>query len=145
MKRLLSLFILLGSSFTFALDDGIDSVEGTRALSDKIIYHFIREEFEGGLSLAKPYWPVPEVEIDALANTINAQWPVVDQRFGPLIGSEFIRSEEAGDSLIRYYYLLKFKNNVMLWEFTFYQPKRDWIVQSITFGRELDSLFKAPE
>lgn len=33
--------------------------------------HFVKAEFQEGLNLAKKYWPIPEVEIDGLANQIK--------------------------------------------------------------------------
>ncbi len=143
MKYIFSLVILLSSACTLA--DTLSSKEEIRELSDKVINQFIKKHFEEGLSLAKPYWPLSEVEIDGLANTINTQWPIVEQRFGKAIGSDFVRSEEAGDSLIRYYYLHKFNNHAIYWELTFYKPEDNWLVNSIRFRDDLNILFSVSQ
>lgn len=124
------------------LAQAMESPQQTRTLSDRIISHFIKKQFDEGLTLAKPHWPIPEAEIDVLGSKIKTQWPIVDQRFGQAIGSEFIKSIEIGDSLLRYYYLHKFKNHAIYWQITFYKPESQWVMNSIVFKDDLDILFK---
>jgi hypothetical protein len=137
------LLLLLISSVSLA--DSLDSTDQTRQLADKMINHFAKKEFQEGLALAKPHWPLPEVEIDGLANQIATQWPMVDQRFGISTGKEFIREERIGKSFIRYYYLHKFQNHAIYWLFTFYRPSDKWKVNGVTFKDDLESLFKTVE
>jgi len=74
--------------------EGLKEVSETKSLSDKIMQHFIKEEFKTGLGIAKKYWPMPEVEIDSLANTINTQWSIVRQRFGKPFGHGVYRARK---------------------------------------------------
>ena len=57
--------------------EGLKELSETKSLSDKIMQYFIKEEFKTGIGIAKKYWPLPEVEIDSLTNTINTQWSEV--------------------------------------------------------------------
>jgi hypothetical protein len=140
MKNILIGFLFLVSGVASAT--GLDSPKDTRALSDKIIGHFVKTEFQEGLNIAKQYWPLPEVEIDGLANKISTQWPIVDQRFGKPTGYEFIKEEKIGHSFVRYYYLHKFQNHAIYWRLTFYKPVDTWVVNGITFLDSLDQLFE---
>ncbi|NIP38009.1 MAG: hypothetical protein GWO07_03010 [Candidatus Dadabacteria bacterium] len=71
MKILISLFILFISQSVSA--EGLKSEAETKAMSDKIMQHFIKEDFKTGLDIAKKYWPLPEVEIEGLGVTIKTQ------------------------------------------------------------------------
>ena len=93
------------------------------------------------LAIAKAYWPLPPVEIDGLANQINTQWSIVNQRFGEPTGIEFIREERLGKSFVKYYYLHKFENHAIYWKFVFYKPVDKWKINSIVFEDNLDFLF----
>jgi hypothetical protein len=123
----------------------LKDIKETKALSDQIMQHFIKAEFVEGLDLAKSHWPLPPVEIDGLANNINTQWSVVQQRFGKPTGLEVIKEERLGRSFIRYYYLHKFENHAIYWRFTYYKPKEIWKVNGITFKDDLDFLFEKKE
>jgi len=140
MRIWLTVIILFLAQSVYA--EGLKELSETKSLSDKIMQHFIKEEFKTGLGIAKKYWPLPEVEIDSLANTINTQWSIVRQRFGSPSGTEFIGQEKVGKSFIRYYYLHKFQNHAIYWRFTFYKPKDVWKVNGITYKDDLDFLFE---
>ena len=113
----------------------------TKSLSKNIMQYFLKAEFVEGLSMAKEHWPLPPVEIDGLANKINTQWGIVQQRFGKPTGMEFVQEEKIGKSFVRYYYLHKFENHAIYWKFTYYKPRDEWKVNSITFRDDLESLF----
>jgi hypothetical protein len=118
------------------------TVKQTRELSDKIVEMFINKKFKEGLALAKPHWPLPEVEIDGMANQIETQWPIVDQRFGKSTGYEQVREEKIGNSFIRYFYLHKFQNHAIYWQFTYYKPADTWKVNGVQFLDSLDVLYE---
>ena len=107
--------------------------------------HFLKSEFVKELDVAKAYWPLNPVEIDGLANKINTQWSIVQQRFGKPTGTEFIKEERLGTSFVRFYYLHKFENHAIYWKFTFYKPKNEWKINSITFKDNLEILFVPKE
>ena len=94
----------------------LKSIEDTLTLSNNIIEDFVSKKFEAGINRVKPHWPLPVVEMDNLLNTIQQQWPIVDQRFGQAVGKEFLYSESIGGSFVRHYYLHKFYINE--WEIT---------------------------
>ena len=119
----------------------LKNIPETKSLSNKIMQYFLKAEFDKGLNIAKVHWPLPPVEIDGLANQINTQWSVVQQRFGKPTGLELIKEERLGKSFVRFYYLHKFENHAIYWRFTYYKPKNEWKVNGITFQDDLDFLF----
>jgi len=140
MKVWITIFILFLAQAVYA--EGLKEISETKSLSDKIMQHFLKEEFTKGLDIAKVYWPLPPVKIDSLANQINTQWTIVRQRFGNQSGMELIKQEKVGKSFIRYYYLHKFDNHAIYWRFTYYKPKNEWKINGITYKDDLDFLFE---
>lgn len=138
--KTIGILLFLISSLTFA--DALQNSKDTKALADEMVKKFAKKEFSQGLALAKPYWPLPSVEIDGLAHQISTQWPIIDQRFGESTGHEFVQEERIGNSFIRYYYLHKFQNHAIYWQLTFYRPSDSWLVNGVTFKDSLDILFQ---
>ncbi|GAA6134549.1 hypothetical protein NBRC116188_13380 [Oceaniserpentilla sp. 4NH20-0058] len=140
-----SIGILLCLVSTLAFGDTLKAPKDARVLADKMVKSFVKTEFKEGLDLAKPYWPLNQVEVDGLANQISTQWPLVDQRFGKSTGYEFVQEERIGNSFIRYYYVHKFQNHAIYWQLTFYKPEDSWLVNGVTFKDNLDILFQVVE
>ncbi|ACM21328.1 hypothetical protein Geob_2985 [Geotalea daltonii FRC-32] len=137
------IFVLLWLIPQFSLAGELQTTKEAKELSENIVGYFIKADFKKGLELAKPFWPLPEVEIDGLANQIATQWPVVQQRFGKATGKEFVREESIGKSFVRYYYLHKFENHSLLWRFTFYKPLNTWKINGIQYIDDFDYLFES--
>ena len=148
MKFLISTFLSVFFVFTVFTITGIAHAKklstqtDTKALADKMLSHFIKKEFTEGMAVAKPYWPLPQVELDNLIKTIEKQWPIVDKRFGQAVGSELVTEQKIGDSFLRYYYLHKFRNHAIYWKITFYKPEDKWVVNGVSFKDNLDILYK---
>jgi hypothetical protein len=111
-----------------------------RKVTDEAVAMLKQEKFESAYATLKPYWPLPSVEIDNLANQTSTQWPVVKQRFGASIGTEFISEAKAGESYARFIYLQKFDNHAIRWVFTFYKPKDRWVVNGVSFDDRIELL-----
>lgn len=112
-----------------------------RKLADKAIVLFQQEKLAEGYAVLEPYWPLPEVEIDSLANQTATQWPMVKQRFGASLATEFIAEQKAGSSFVQFIYLQKFERHAMRWIFVFYKPGDRWIVNSFSFDDSVSLLF----
>ena len=141
MKKIAVLAVLFVFSASLQAA-GFDSKEDARKYADKLVERFVQKEFQAGLNDAKKYWPIPAVEIDGLANQINQQWPLVDQRFGAAISKEFVKEARIGESFVRYYYLHKFENHAIYWQIDFYKPRDAWQINSIIFLDNLEFLYE---
>lgn len=139
--KLFTVFIALFFSVS-ALAEGFKTEEEARQFSDRLLDHFVAGEFEEGLDAAKPYWPLPPVEVDGMANQITQQWPMIAQRFGKPLSKEFIKKERIGDSFIRFYYLHKFEKHAIYWQVDFYKPVDIWKINSMIFLDSLDFLYE---
>ncbi len=140
MKKVTAIILLI-MSFS-AIAEGFKSESETKAFADGLMQKFVNKNFSEALNSAKPYWPIPELEVDGLLNTILQQWTIVDSRFGQGIGQEFIRQEKIANSFVRYYYLHKFENHAIYWSIEFYRPRNEWKLNSIQFLDDLESLYQ---
>lgn len=139
MKYLTIIFLLVSLQVQAS---GFSTAEETRKFSDQTIELFVQGKFNEALNQAKPFWPIPAVEVDGLANQIAQQWPVIDRRFGASLASEFVRTEKIANSFVRHYYLHKFENHAIYWQIDFYKPKDSWKINMIVFLDSLDVLFE---
>ncbi len=143
MKRMLVVFIALLSLPLTA--EGLKTVNQTENLAEKLVTMFYAKDFKGGIDAARPYWPLPQSELDGLTTTIISQWVVVENRFGEATGYELIKKEKIGSSFIRYYYLHKFERHAIYWNITFYRPEDLWVINTISFMDDLEILFEPAE
>lgn len=140
MKSVIALVLVLAGGSAAA--EGFKSVKEARAFADAMMATIYEERFQEAFDRAKPYWPIPTVEIDGIVNQIKGQWPVVRQRFGKTIETEFVRREAIGKSFVRYYYLHKFENHAIYWRMDFYRPHDEWKINKIEFRDALDLLYE---
>lgn len=140
MKNLIIIVLLVMSGSVFG--EGFKSENETRIFSDNLLNQLLEEKFQEAFDSVKPYWPMPEVEIDSIVNKINQQWPIVRQRFGEPVGIEFIKQEQIGKSFLRYYYLHKFENHAIYWRLDYYKSHDEWKINMFLFLDSLDVLYE---
>jgi len=134
--------ILLLGLPTLAASEELASLAEARMLADNAVALFKDEKFAEGYGLLTPYWPLEPAEINDLVGQTLDQWPIVQQRFGTAVGTEFISETSAGDSFVRYIYLQKFQNHALRWIFTFYRASDAWVVNGVSFDDQIDLLFE---
>lgn len=139
--KLLTIAIALLLSLP-SLASGFKTEKEARSFSDSLIDSFVANKFQEGVDSAKPYWPIPPVEIDGMANQMAQQWPMIANRFGKSLEKEFIKKERIGQSFVRFYYLHKFEKHAIYWQVDFYKPQNEWKINSMRFLDSLDFLYE---
>lgn len=132
---------LLFCSCSFAFADTFDTPAEIRQFADKVMGKVGSGEVEAGLGLMKPYIIIPAAEFDVMLEQVKLQKPVLSQRFGKSIGSEFIREDKVGENLIRLTYALRFEKHPMRWVFYFYRGKTGWLLNTFRFDDDIRQLF----
>ena len=89
----------------------------------------------------KPYSVVPPVEFDAFVAQFQSQLPTLLPRYGKAIGSEFVREDKAGESLLKLTYLAKHEKSAMRWLLVFYRGEKGWVLSDFKFDGNLNALF----
>ena len=118
-----------------------ESLADARKFTDRTVELFRDEKIVEAFESMKPYWPLPAAEIETVASQTSLQWPVVRQRFGPSVGTEFVKQLDGGPSFARFIYLQKFQNHAIRWVFTFYKPKDRWVINAVSFDDQVNLLF----
>lgn len=141
MKRIIIVFIaslfIAGSSHAAA----IKTEQEAKNLADDFMVAIGKGLYKEAFQKVKPYWPLPEAEIDNLAYTTESQLTMVEGRFGNLNGHEYIQSNRIGTSYVRYIYIQKFTNHATRWLIMFYRPLDEWKINAIMFDDNLETLF----
>lgn len=112
-----------------------------RKLADGVMGSVGAQNYDGAWAQMKPYAVVPPAEFDAFSAQFTSQIPNILQRYGSAAGSEFVREEKAGDSLLRLVYLARHQKSAMRWYFIFYRGEKGWILSDFKFDGNLIALF----
>lgn len=142
MKQFMVMVVLSLTLLALDVPKKIEYVDNPKDITEQIMYHFVKSNYKEGLEIAKKYWVLPDREIDNLGRQIDRQADLIYKRFGKSLSHEFIKTQKVGRSFIRYYFLQKFENHAIYWEFTFYRPKAMWQINEIEFKDDFDMLFE---
>jgi hypothetical protein len=140
MKILLS--ILTAFFVTSHLHAEVANLDEARKLSDQIMRSIGTGDYKTAFDAASPHWPIAKEEIDAMRSKTDEQLGMASRRFGALVGTEFVKTQAAGESLIRYVYIQKFRNHATRWMIVFYRPEKAWRINVIVWDDQLQNLFE---
>jgi len=140
VKLITAIVILLMASAASAAT--LESKDAARKLTDQIMNKVASGDTEGGLLLMKPYVIIPESEFNVMVEQTKLQLPVMQGRFGKIVGSEFIKEKAVGKSLLQIVQIQKFEKHIMRWNFTFYNPNGKWILNTFNFDDKIQAVFE---
>lgn len=133
------LFVLVTTTVQAAT---LDSKEAARKLTDQVMAKVASGDFNGGFILMKPYLVIPESEFNVMLEQARLQLPVIQGRFGKIIGIEFISEKMVGKSLLQIVQIQKFEKHIMRWRFIFYNPEGKWVLNTFNWDDNIRSLFE---
>lgn len=99
------------------------------------------EQYTVAFDMMIEHWPLPKEEIQNLAYQTKSQLTMVASRFGSVTGTEFIRSDEIGESYRRFIYIQKFERHATRWMIVFYKPREEWVVNAVYWDDKTTALF----
>lgn len=136
MSRIILFIALLIPSTLYARN--FNSEAEIRAFTDKVMNQVASGDLKGGFNLiSDAYTVVPQAELEALKGQAMLQVPAMESRFGKSIGYEFLSESRAGKSVIKFVYLQKFEKHAIVWQFIFYNPEGQWIMNSFKYSDSL--------
>lgn len=109
------------------------SIQDTKDVCTRSAASFAQGDVDGAIAVLAPHWPLPQAELDASAYQSKSQLDMVSKRFGSPIGSEFVRSTEAGKSFVRHTFAIKYEKHALRLTCLFYKPKDKWIVNAFNW------------
>lgn len=139
MKKVMAMVFSILATVVHAAT--LDSKEAAKELTDQVMAKVGAGDIEGGLILMKPYSIIPESEFTTMIEQTKLQLPMIQGRFGKIVGSEFIKEKSAGNSLLQVVHIQKFEKHIMRWNFTFYCPGEKWVLNTFNFDDKITLMF----
>lgn len=143
MVRRLSIILLLTFSFC-ANGKELNSFSDVEELSQQAMTLVGKGEPADAIQLFRPHMSIPDAEFQMAFEQLRLQQPVMDQRFGKTIGSEYISNERYGESWAQVTFLQKFENHAMRWRLWFYKPSDKWILSTYLTDDQVKNWFSLP-
>lgn len=109
----------------------LNTPEQTLAVCTQIATFFSAGDYDGAYEGLIGYWPLPKEEIQNLGYQTKSQLSMLGDRFGASIGAEHVRTIEAGKSLVRHIFLIKYEKHALRFSCVFYKPKDKWMINSV--------------
>lgn len=142
MKKITIAFVLTLLTHLLSAQDYFKNEESLKDNSEQIMELLEKEKFIEAFSMLKEHWPLPENEIEQLESTTIKQFNLVADRFGKIIGHEFIKDERIKNFLLRRYYVLRFEKHAIRVLFTYYKNRNGWMLNSFKWDDQMDELFE---
>ena len=111
-------------------------------MTEKVSAKLAKGEYSTAIELMRPYWPMPQAEIQNLSYQTESQLGMVSTRFGAVVGAELVADEKVGKSLIKHTLILKFENHAVRWFIVYYKPKNGWQIDAVVWDDKLHEVFK---
>ena len=140
MKLITFIFGLLIATSSFA--KGLDTQEETKKICSKAAAEFGAGKIPQSFNTLKEYWPLPKAELNNLSYQTTTQLQMIKDRFGEMLGSDFVSTKTAGSSFIKHTYVIKFQNHAARYFCIFYKPQKKWMVNSISWDDNTALLFE---
>ncbi|WP_157447055.1 hypothetical protein [Cytophaga aurantiaca] len=131
MKHLLIITLLCFISFNlFAQNKVLKDVAETQEMSKKIVQLFKEDKISKLFSEMKPYWPMPQNEMDVTEQKTISQLNLIKDRFGKAFGYTKVKNEVIGDFAIRETYIVQYENSAIRVILTYYKNESGWIINA---------------
>ncbi len=141
MKIILVLVGFVLSMGQLSHADTLKDKDAAKTLAQAVMEFVEKGQTAKGVNLTKPYLIIPDHEFEAMLSSLSMQAPMIEQRFGKTIDTEFASIEEVGDSLMKIMYIQKFEKHLMRWQFYFYKPDKEWVLNTFSTDDKLKLMF----
>jgi len=135
------IFYLLILVFINLSATSLTSKEDVQNYTKNVIEHISKGEISKGFDLMAEITNIPLVEFKSIRNRYKLQLPIIKERFGKSIGYEYIKTSSIGNSLMKITYIQKFQKHMMVWNFYFYKPEKEWRLNAFYTVDKIEMVF----
>lgn len=139
MRNIVGLVLLLFYVNSYA--GSLENVQDTKELCQKAADTFGAGKAKESFDVLKPYWPMPKQEMENLSYQTETQLQMVSERFGEILGADFVDTKVAGTSFVRHTYIVKFEKHAVRYICLFYKPRDEWFVNGVFWDDQTPALF----
>lgn len=142
MKQiLLVIFVFLIGCQLNAQSKKLRDKEDMVGFSDKFMKTFSELKYNEAVAQLKQFWPVDPADLDTLLVTIQGQMEYVNERFGSVLGYEFVSDKQVKNSLYQRIYLLKLEGTYLKFRLLFYNNGTGWSINKFHYNDDETELF----
>ena len=99
-------------------------------------------QIERAFSNIRPYFYIPDKEIEELTSNTKGQLEATRERFGDMLGYQLIRDQEVADTVAKYTFIVRHEFTATRWFFTFYKPEEEkWLLNSLSWDDMVEEIF----
>jgi hypothetical protein len=110
------------------------------AVCDKFMQLMVNGNVAESFLLLKPNSTISHSSLDAIQMTSSNQFKSLFPTYGKIISSEFITEKRVKDFIAKRFYVLKFDNYYLKFDFTLYNNGKSWVITSFNYNDELIEL-----
>jgi hypothetical protein len=109
--------------------------------SEKVMMFLKDYEFQNAFAEIQKYCSLPENELTQLESQTIKQFNMVADRFGSIIGTDFIKDDTIKDYVVRKIYVIRFENHMIKVMFTYYKNDKGWALNGFKWDDKFEELF----
>ncbi len=141
MRKLAGVLVFLLVANCHAGDKVLKSEDETEMLAEKVMASVVAGKYLEAFDTLKPYWPMPESEVDALATKSVQARNTAESRFGKSVDYKFANKKFAADCLFCLNYLERCEHTALVWQFIFYKVGAGWHVNIVRWNDNVSLVF----
>ena len=141
MKRIVAFVLVLSIMQSVNAQSHLSSKDELAKHSENVMVFLEGGEFQKAFAELERYWPFPENEMLQLETQTIKQFNVVSERFGTIVGTDFIRDNAIKDYALRKTYVIRFEKHMIRVLFTYYKTENGWILNGFKWDDQIEELF----
>jgi hypothetical protein len=119
----------------------LPSEADAQALSKEVAGHFEAGKVGKAFGALAPHWPIAQEEVAEIEDKTIRYLPLLEERFGGVIGMEKVSESRIGDFALRETYVVRYRYSAIRLLFTYYRNKDGWILNSFKWDDSFSLLF----
>jgi hypothetical protein len=108
---------------------------------DSFMQLFIEQKITEAIRVLKNNSVIEEYKLDTLQVQIQEQLEYLIPSYGKMTGYELISEKKIKDVLSKRFYILKFENYYLRFEFMLYKRNTGWTVTNFKYSEDFDAAF----
>ncbi len=109
-------------------------------ICDKFMQNFAEGKISEAITLLKQNSAIASSTLDTLEQTVNNQINTIFPTYGNIISSEFIFERKVKNFLSKRFYVLRFDQYYLKFDFTLYYNEKKWTITSFNYNEDLIEL-----
>ena len=142
MRLSVLLIFVFSVASLFAQDKYLSDDAGMENLCVKVAQLFADNEISDAFKELKPYWPLPENEMESLETKTIKYMNLISNTYDTVLGITKANEETIADIAIRKTYLVRYDYTAIRLIFTYYLGKEGWLLNAFKWDDSFDEEFR---